>query len=208
MARGIDAAAHRAALAESGPTIAVLGTGADVPYPKAHRALHAELASRGLVLSEEPPGSLSSKWSFPERNRIIAALAKLTIVVEAPLDSGALITARVAQELGRDVAAVPGQIDSPQCAGSNLLIRDGAQIITSVADALALMGLEPPTVGARALETDAEAAVWSGLAGGASTLDDLCARTRLPVSECMAAVSALEIRGAIECALTGEIRRR
>src|SRR5829696_2529212 len=126
MALGIDAAAHTAALDAGGRTIAVLGTGADVAYPRAHVALHRDIGARGLVLSELPPGARSHKGSFPKRNRIIAALARLTIVVEAPFDSGALITASDALELGRDVAAVPGPIDSPQSQGTNLYIRDGA----------------------------------------------------------------------------------
>jgi DNA processing protein len=125
MALGIDAVAHRAALDATGGTVAVLGTGADVAYPRAHVALHAEIAERGAVLSELPPGAHSHRGSFPERNRIIAALAGATIVIEAPLDSGALITANRALELGRDVAVIPGPIDSPQSQGSNALLRDG-----------------------------------------------------------------------------------
>lgn len=208
MALGIDAMAHRAALDAGGATIAVLGTGVDVAYPKAHRALHAEIMSRGLVLSELPPGAHSHGGSFPLRNRIIAALATMTIVVEAPFKSGALITSDRALELGRTVAAVPGPIDAPQSEGTNHLIREGAQIIASVADALTLVGLEAPARGRHALETEAEARLWKELTQGASTLDALCSRSGLPVSECLAAVTALELRGAIECALTGEIRRR
>lgn len=208
MALGIDACAHRAALDANGKTIAVLGTGADVAYPRAHVALHRELCQRGLVLSELEPNARSDAGSFPRRNRIIAGLARLTIVIEAPVRSGALITSREALDLGRDVAAVPGPIDSPQSQGSNELIRDGAHAITSVADALALVGLDPIVRSAPALRDEVEVRIWSALDAPAASLDELCARAALPVSACLAAVTSLELRGAIECSLTGEIRRR
>lgn len=208
MARGVDGTAHRAALAVGGRTAAVLGTGLDVVYPAAHRALHAELRRRGLLISEELPGDRASAGSFPRRNRIIAALAQVVIVVEAGTKSGAINTAGHALELGRTVAAVPGPVDSAQSTGANLLLRDGAALIAEVADALALVGLtaaaavEPPNASA------AEGAVWRALARGALNLDALAAQAGLPARECLAAVSALELSGAIECALTGEIRRR
>jgi DNA processing protein len=208
MALGIDAVAHKAALEAGGRTVAVLGTGADVAYPRAHTALHREIAARGLVLSELPPGARSHGGSFPMRNRIIAGLARLTIVVEAPVPSGALITARRALELGRDVAAVPGPIDSPQSQGTNEYIRDGAHPITSVADALTLAGLSPPARSAPVLDDETERRIWSALTIGAATLDELCARAALPVAQCLAAVTRMELRGTIDCALTGEIRRR
>jgi DNA processing protein len=209
MARGIDAVGHRAALAVGAPTVAVLGTGIDVAYPVAHRALHMAIAKHGLVLSEYPPGMKATKYSFPERNRIIAALAPVTIVVEAGAKSGALITADHALELGRTVAAVPGPIDAPQSAGTNQLLRDGASVIGSVADALALLGLEAPVrrSGAGGLRGDVRV-VWDALAEGAADIDTLATRTRLPARSCLTAVSALEISGLVECALTGEIRRR
>jgi len=208
MARGIDAAAHRAALATAGSTIAVLGTGVDLAYPRGHRELHGRIAADGLLLSEEFPGDRASAGSFPKRNRIIAALARATIIVEAPFKSGALITAGHALDLHRDVAAVPGRIDDPQSAGSNELLRDGAQVIASVADALALVGVTPPVRTMAAIDSPAEQAIWDALGGGALHLDMLASRSRLPARECLAAVTALELRGAIECALTGEIRRR
>ena len=208
MALGIDAVAHRAALDVTGATVAVLGTGADIAYPRAHVALHGEIARRGAVLSELPPGSHSHGGSFPERNRIIAALAVATIVIEAPFDSGALITANRALELGRDVAVVPGPIDSPQSQGANALLRDGAHPIVAVADALTLVGLAPPPVpSAPNLANDSEVRIWRALDDGSATMDELCARTGLPVTQCLSTVTALELRGVIECALTGEIRR-
>ncbi|MEX2181681.1 MAG: DNA-processing protein DprA [Gemmatimonadaceae bacterium] len=141
MARGIDAAAHRAAMAAGGRTIAVQGTGVDVPYPAGHRALHAAIQAQGAVVSEVPPGTLAFPGCFPRRNRIIAALARVTVVVEAGFKSGAINTASQALELGRSVAAVPGQIDDPRAAGSNILIRDGAHVITDVEDLLTTFGL-------------------------------------------------------------------
>lgn len=208
MALGIDACAHRAALDADGRTVAVLGTGADVAYPRAHTAMHREIVERGLVLSELAPGAHSNGGSFPRRNRIIAGLASLTIVIEAPLLSGALITSNHALEMGCDVAAVPGPIDSPQCRGSNELIRDGAHAITSIEDALSLVGLGPQRRAAPEFRGEDESRVWNALAERASSMDELCARAALPVAHCLTAVTALELRGLIECALTGEIRRR
>lgn len=210
LARGIDAAAHRAALDAGGTTIAVLGTGADIAYPVANSRLHAEIADggRGLLLSEYPPGERANGGSFPRRNRIIAALAPLTIVVEAGARSGALITATYANTLNRVVGAVPGPIDQPQSEGANLLIRDGAHIIASVEDALALAGLTR-AVRMPALEPGGdEARVWEVLGQGPVDLDALCARTALPADRCLAAVTALELAGAVECSMTGDVRRR
>jgi DNA processing protein len=207
MARGIDAEAHVGGLS-GGRTAAVLGTGIDIAYPAGHRALHAEIRSRGLLLSEQPPGSHATAGSFPERNRIIAALACLTIVVEAGRKSGALITAARALDLNRIVAAVPGPIDVPQSAGSNELLRDGAQIITSAEDALALAGLTPA---ARSPALDAagpDRAIWEAVGAGAHDLDTISSVTALPAREVMAGITRLELRGAVECLLTGEIRRR
>jgi DNA processing protein len=208
MARGIDGVAHVAALDAHGMTTAVLGTGADIAYPPSHRALHARIAANGLLLSELAPGAHSHGGSFPQRNRLIAALARLTIIVEAPSTSGALHTARFANELGREVAVVPGPIDAPQSEGSNLLMRDGAHPITSVADALSLMGLTPAVRTLLDPEDADQARIWRALREGPADLDTLCHRSSLPVQRCLAAVTALELRGSIECALTGEVRKR
>jgi len=208
MARGIDAAAHRAALEAGGCTIAVLGTGADIAYPVSNQMLHAEIASKGLLLSEYPPGERANGGSFPRRNRVIAALAALTIVVEAGRRSGALITASDATNLGRAVGAVPGPIDQPQSEGTNLLFRDGAHPITSVEDALALLGLTRAVRLPQVVPGGDAARVWDALADGEIALDALCARVALPADRCLAAVTALELGGAVECAITGEVRRR
>jgi DNA processing protein len=143
LARGVDAAAHRAALAASGRTIAVMGTGVDVPYPVGHRTLHREVAARGLVLSEYEVGSRAGPGSFPRRNRLIAGLCRVTVVVEAGHKSGALNTASQALELGREVAVVPGPLAYERCAGSNALLRDGAKPITAVEDLLEMFDLSP-----------------------------------------------------------------
>jgi DNA processing protein len=210
MARGIDGTAHRTALEEGGDTIAVLGTGIDVPYPVGHRQLHRTIAERGLVVSENPPGMKAHQGAFPKRNRIIAALAPVTIVVEAGFRSGALNTASQALELGRTVAAVPGPIDSDQSRGSNQLLRDGAVLIASPEDALALLGLSAP-VNAREstpLLPDTEQKVWESTERGYADMDSLPGKTGLTMAECLAAVTSLEILGLIECSLAGEVRRR
>ncbi|MDP9202807.1 MAG: DNA-processing protein DprA [Gemmatimonadota bacterium] len=210
MARGIDGAAHRTALEEGGNTVAVLGTGIDVPYPAGHRQLHRAIAERGLVVSENPPGMKAHKGAFPKRNRIIAALAPVTIVIEAGFRSGALNTASQALELGRVVAAVPGPIDSEQSRGSNQLLRDGAIVIAVADDALALLGVSAPKESgeARPVLPETEQRVWDALLGGVAEMDSLPRATGLSIAECLAAVTSLEILGLIECSLAGEIRRR
>jgi DNA processing protein len=208
MARGIDAAAHRAALDQPGKTVAVLGTGIDVPYPVGHRELHRLISAKGLVVSESGPGLPAYKGAFPKRNRIIAALCPVTIVIEAGHRSGALNTARQALELGRTVAAVPGQIDSPQSAGANQLLRDGATVIASVDDALALAGLSPADPPAPYHLTDVDALVWSALSRGPMSIDALSEQTRLSARDTLTSVTSLELQGMVESLLTGEVRRR
>ena len=207
LARGVDAAAHHGALEVGGATIAVLGTGLDVCFPKGHASLQRDIAARGLLLTELPPTDAAHGGSFPRRNRIIAALARATIVVEAGVKSGALITATRALEMNRTVAAVPGPIDVPQAQGSNELVRDGATVVTSMADALALLGLTAPIRLHEIPEGTSERTVWQALEVGGLDLESLAARASLPAHETLAAVSALELRGLVECALTGEIRR-
>ena len=136
MALGIDSAAHAGALEAGGPTLTVLAGGADVPYPASKRRLHRELVRTQAAISEMPPGFTPFRWCFPARNRTIAGLASLTIVVEATERSGSLITADLAQELGRAVGAVPGPVTAPRHAGSNALLRDGALVIRDAQDAL------------------------------------------------------------------------
>src|SRR6266581_4308709 len=133
-ARGIDAAAHRAALASGGRTVAVLGCGLDVDYPSGHASLRTEIAGSGAVLTEFAPGTAPFATNFPRRNRIISGLALGVVVVEAAEDSGSLITARLALEQGREVFAVPGPIDVPTSRGTHGLIKQGAKLVETVDD--------------------------------------------------------------------------
>jgi DNA processing protein len=209
MARGIDAKAHRTALEQGAGTVAVLGTGVDVPYPVGHRALHQHIATKGLVLSENCPGALAHQGAFPKRNRIIAALAPLTVVVEAGYRSGAINTATQALELGRMVAAIPGPIDSDQSQGTNQLLKDGAHVVTKPEDALSLIGITvKPEKPLAPLLPDTEQKVWDSLRDGPKLTDDLPAMAGLSLAECLAAITSLEIMGLVECSLAGEIRRR
>jgi DNA processing protein len=208
MARGIDGAAHRTAIEEGGKTVAVLGTGIDVPYPVGHRQLHRSIAEHGLVLSENEPGATAHPGAFPKRNRIIAALAPVTIVIEAGFKSGALNTASQALELGRVVAAVPGPIDSEQSQGSNQLLRDGAVMIASVDDALALLGVTAAKDRPVPTLPENEQRVWNALDKGFMEIDTLATRSGLTTPDCLAAITSLEIMGLIDCSSAGEIRRR
>ncbi len=139
MARGIDSIAHRTALDVGGETVAVLGTGIDVPYPREHTELFALIAERGCLVTEFPPGTPPLKYHFPQRNRLIAGLARAVLVVEAPEKSGALITAHYALEEGKEVFAVPGPIHNPTSLGTNRLIQDGAALVITAADVLRVM---------------------------------------------------------------------
>jgi DNA processing protein len=136
LALGVDAASHRGALAGGGGAIAVLACGPDIPYPRRHRRLYEEIVGRGVVLSELEPGTQPFQWSFPARNRIMAALAEAVVVVEAREASGSLITSTFAEDLGRDVLAVPGQVTSRAAAGSNQLLRAGAGFVRNAEDVL------------------------------------------------------------------------
>jgi DNA processing protein len=136
LALGVDAASHRGALAGGGGPVAVLACGPDIPYPRRHRRLYEEIVGRGVVLSEFEPGTQPFQWSFPARNRIMAALAEVVVVVEARVASGSLITSTFAEDLGREVLAVPGQVTSRVAAGSNQLLREGAGFVRNADDVL------------------------------------------------------------------------
>ena len=136
MAYGVDSAAHEGALSAGGPTIAVMPGGGDVAYPAGKRPLYEQIKARGLAVAEMPPGMRPFRWSFPARNRIMAALARMTVVVEGTEGSGSLITAAFAQDLGRDVGAVPGQVTSALAAGPNRLLSEGAAVVRSADDVL------------------------------------------------------------------------
>ena len=202
LALGIDGAAHRGALEAGGTTIAVLGTGVDVPYPPRHRALQERIAHEGLLLSEVLPGDRGHAGTFPQRNRLIAALAELTIVVEAGQESGALITARVADELHKPVAAVPGSVLAPECVGSNALVRDGALVFCSPDDLRLALGVERRAAAAPRLEGDA-AECWDALQRGAADVATLAQRAALDVRRVTVAMAALELHGLVHTDAAG-----
>ncbi len=208
LARGIDAAAHRAAMAAGGQTVAILGTGVDVPYPAGHRALHAAIQRQGAVLSEMDPGRAAFPGCFPRRNRIIAALTKMTVVVEAGFKSGAINTASQALELGRLVAAVPGQIDDPRAAGTNGLIRDGALVIADVEDLLIQYGFstnDRSSVGRRMADDlqipfdrgGVEGRVVGAIGAGTGRAGLLADRLGLAVGEVAGILLGLELAGVV-----------
>lgn len=180
MALGVDSAAHEGALEGGGATIAVLAGGPDVAYPPSKAPLHRRIAAQGVVVSEMPPGVRARKWSFPARNRIIAALGQATIVVEAAQRSGSLITAEFALELGREVLAVPGSVRSWRSDGTNALIRDGASLVRDARDVLdSVLGPEL-AVGVRFVapppELDEQArALLKAIEGGSEDTERLCA---------------------------------
>lgn len=177
-ALGIDAAAHRGALAVGGPTVAVLACGIDRVYPRAHEVLLRAIAERGAVLSELPPGATPTRFRFLHRNRVIAALGSGTVVVEAARRSGSLVTARIAAELGRAVMAVPGPVTSDQSVGTHELIRDGATLVTEAGQAREACGSLTATDAAPATTTDAAPATTPR-----PTPEGAAASSRTPESE-------------------------
>ncbi len=197
MARGVDGEAHRGALEAGGLTVAVLGCGVDRDYP----ATHAELARRlvdsgGLVVAEYAPGVEPAPWRFPARNRLIAGLCAATVVVEARERSGALITADLALEEGREVFAVPGEIVSALSAGSNALLRLGAAPATCVADVLESFGLTPREL-ERAPLAPAAAHVLAAVGAAAAGADELARATGLEAADLAAALVELELAGLV-----------
>jgi DNA processing protein len=187
LARGIDSEAHRGALEAHGMTVAVLGCGIDRDYPAAHAELARRIADGGIIVSEYAPGVEPAPWRFPARNRIVAGLCAATVVVEARERSGALITADLALEEGREVFAVPGEITSALSAGTNALLKLGAAPLTSAADVLASFGIEP----------EPEAALESSplLDLLPASADELVRQTGLPAAEVATALVELELEG-------------
>jgi DNA processing protein len=208
LAFGIDACAHRGAL-EAGRTVAVLGCGADVAYPAAHRSLWRRVAEDGLVLSELPPGTGAWRWAFPARNRIMAALAGMTVVVEAARRSGSLITADLAADLGRDLGAVPGPGGSSRSAGANDRLAGGACLERDAQDVLDAMlgpGAERLERGGPALSSALGEAL-SAVERGADTCDALAFELDLSGAEAAAALADLEALGYVMCSLVGVYSR-
>lgn len=197
MAHGIDAAAHVGALDAQAPTIAVLPGPADRPYPASRRALHRRLLATGAAVSELPPGTPVRRWMFPARNRIIAALAAMTVVVEAGERSGSLVTAAFASQLARPVGAVPGQITRPQAAGANALLAGGATVVRGpqdVLDALFGAGVRSAVGDDRPELTEELALLLAGLADGHGTSTALVQAGYEP-DEGLAALASLELAG-------------
>ena len=194
MARGIDGEAHRGALDAGGRTVAVLGCGVDRDYPAAHAELARRICAEGLVVSEYPPGVDPAPWRFPARNRIIAGLAAATVVVEARARSGALITADLALEEGREVFAVPGEITSALSVGVNALLRLGATVATSAADVLEPFGLGLASPAAPALSVGAEA-LLARLREGPASADELVRELGLDAGSAAAGLAELELHG-------------
>ncbi len=210
LARGVDAAAHRGALDGGGTTVGVLGGGMARFYPPENLPLAREIAAgRGAVISEFALDVPPRPYHFPRRNRIIAALAAAVVVVEAGEASGSLITADHALDLGREVLAVPGRVDNPNARGTHRLLREGAALCETAADVLRALGLEPPEPAPGTAPGDgsaaagppprnrAEAALLEALVAAERHADELLEVTGLPPADGLAALSALELRGAV-----------
>jgi DNA processing protein len=216
LARGIDAAAHRAALAAGGATWAVLGGGLLQMYPAEHRRLADQIASSGAVLTELPPEHPPRSGNFPQRNRIISGLSLGVVVVEAGVRSGALITAQHALEQGREVFAVPGSIENPVSRGCHQLIRDGAKLVESAQDIVdeltSLLPLvesrglpsgsnegtgcqgEPATLPPAVQLSEAEQRLWQAIEPNGSLVDDAIQRSGLSAHEALVALAQLEVK--------------
>lgn len=208
MAKGIDAAAHRGALSGNGLTVAVLGSGADRPYPPSEERLYEEIVKRGLVLSESLPGGEPFRWTFPARNRIMAAMAGMTVVVEAAERSGSLITSDLANQFGRDVGAVPGPVNAAMCAGTNNLLHDGAAVIRHAGDVLdAMLGPGRSHVSAGPPLNTEERALLERLESGLSTLDALAAADPASIGQTAGALTRLELLGYVRRELSGAYGR-
>jgi DNA processing protein len=203
LAQGIDAAAHRGALAAGGRTIAVLGCGIDRIYPQEHAPLAHDITQRGALVSEFPLGVPPEGRNFPRRNRIISGMALGVLIVEAPLKSGAIITAIIAAEQGRDVFAVPGNIFNPSSAGTNRLIQDGAKLVMHVDDILnelqiAKTRAESHIQLASALakpENDLEKQVMQQLGVDPIHVDEIARACGLPIAVINSALTMLELKG-------------
>lgn len=202
LARGIDAAAHQGAVDGGGATVGVLGSGIDVLYPRSSRRLAEQMETRGAVISEYGPGFPPRSFHFVQRNRLVAGYTLGTVVVEAGARSGALITAGLALEAGREVWAIPGDPARPSCRGSNRLLRDGAGVILDARDLLAAVGLlaaggaasvSPVSPVSPVPRTAAERRVLQALAAGAGDAETLARQTGLPAGALLEALSVLEV---------------
>jgi len=209
LALGIDGAAHRGALLGNGSTIAAVGTGLDIVYPAKHRQLAHEIAEKGLIISEFPLGTPSIAQNFPRRNRLISGLSRGCLVVEANLQSGSLITARLAAEQGRDVFAIPGSIHSPVAKGCHQLIKQGAKLVDSIHDILEELG----TAGIAAQPAPAEAPAKANnpllecMGYDPITLDTLIERSGLTADSLSSMLLVLELEGKVASLPGGRYQR-
>jgi DNA processing protein len=208
LAFGIDACAHRGAI-DAGRTIAVLGCGPDIAYPASHRSLWRQVCERGLVISELPPGATPWRWTFPARNRIMAALAGMTVVVEAATRSGSLITTDLAADLGRDLGAVPGPVNSRASAGPNGLLASGAHVVRDAQDVLdAMLGPGRKQIEHRGPELDqALESVLTAVESGHSSCDAVATAAGLAGPAAASALSRLELLGYLTCSSLGTYSR-
>ena len=227
MAEGIDGAAHTATLEAGGTTVAVVGTGPDLVYPRKHRDLAARIAEHGAIVSEFPPGTEARPDHFPRRNRLIAGLALGTLVVEAGLQSGLLITARLAAEAGKEVFALPGSIHNPLAKGCHRLIRDGARLVETAAEVIEALAPAAQAQGAElrarlqagdALETASidlpkrsqdpdYKALLAALGDAPAALDELAERTGLSPAALSSMLLLLELDGMVAPAVNGRWQR-
>ncbi|MCM8594671.1 DNA-processing protein DprA [Accumulibacter sp.] len=209
LALGIDAAAHRGALRVSGNTLAFIGTGIDRVYPAANHALASEIATRGAIVSELPLGTPPVAANFPRRNRLIAGFTSGTLIVEATVQSGSLITARLASEQGRDVFAVPGSIHSPQSRGCHRLIREGAKLVETVEDVLEELHWPGTRVATATLPDAPEESdtLLRNMGFDPCGLDELATRTGLKADVVAVMLLQLELAGAVASLPGGRYQR-
>jgi DNA processing protein len=192
LALGIDGAAHRGALAAGGPVVAVVGSGLDVVYPTTHRSLWGQVVERGMVISQSPLGAGAEKWRFPLRNRILAALSEVVVVVESDATGGSMSTVAASIERGITVMAVPGSLANPVARGSNGLLADGCPMVRDVTDILVALGLSTSAAAATPAPLDGPAGVvMAELGSGPATVDELTVATGLSLATIAVAIADL-----------------
>jgi DNA processing protein len=209
MALGVDGAAHEGALEGSSTTIAVLGCGPDLAYPALHRRLYAQIRERGAVVSELPPGMSPWRWTFPARNRIMAALAAMTVVVAAARQSGSLITSDIAGDLGREVGAVPGPVNARASEGANKLLAEGAHVIRDAQDVLdALLGPGVRSIRSQGPPLDPDLkAVLAAIERDLTDCDSVALALGRDGGSVSAALARLEVLGYVEGSFSGRYAR-
>ncbi|MDD4029249.1 MAG: DNA-processing protein DprA [Caldisericia bacterium] len=200
LAYGIDAESHKGALSQQGNTIAVVGTGVDVCYPKSNTNLMKSIKQTGCILSEFPIGTAPKPYHFPARNRIISGISMVVILMEAAIKSGAMITADLAIDQGKEVFAVPGSIDSPTSQGTNELLKQGVRVLTQIEDITSLPccpACKSPTPSQQEHLDPVEKSVIEQLQDNDLDFSSLCEKLQIPSSELMKTLTMLEIRGVI-----------